>query len=277
MQNPSPSHAVLFLMWFVALVLGLLPTSLGAQQPVAAPATAAIRADATTLVVPAGTHQLKDLVDAVAQFLAINISIDNQELRIARRTTIELQNPLALDRTGAEEAMSEFAYQCDFLMTPRDPGKGLFELVSMTGPRARSALTDAPSRTPEQILARASLKQPVTTSVKLETLNAVIAVNMLRPFLASRGANAAGVTLGASDPQTIVMTGIQSDVAQAIELLRKAETKGNPAAPAAPAPAIAQNDVAALVQRIERLEQLVAKLQGQIEALRAAAGKGQPK
>jgi hypothetical protein len=218
-----------------------------------------IRYDATTMILPAGAHAIRDVVDATAKFLQRNILTDPQELAAAP-APVELQNAMQLDRKGCEEAVSELLFSRGFVLVPRDESKGLYEVVFMNGPRGRDLGASAPHRTPEQIRARPGLQQPVTTLVTLQNVNATVAANSLRPFFAGRKGGPS-LTLGSTgDNRSLLLSGIQSEVASALEILR--QTDGPPPGEGkGPPPPDLQRKVAELEQTVATLLQRIAELE----------------
>src|SRR5262245_8832756 len=98
------------------------------RQPAAASKPAAIQFDATTMLVPAGKVELRELVDATARFTRHNILCDDRELQQGSGGAVELQSPLSLDARGAEDSLSQFLYSRGLVLCPRDLDKGLYEV-----------------------------------------------------------------------------------------------------------------------------------------------------
>jgi len=239
----------------------LLIAGLGAQESQVAAKAQVIRFDATTMVIPAGQHELRALIDASARFLQRNILCDDNELAAARRHTVELQSPLTLDVKVCEEALSQLLYSCDVVLVPRDLDKGLYEAIHLQGPRGREAFNNAPRRSVEAILAQPHLQQPVTTVLKLRQVNVTVATNSLRPFFA-QAALGQGLTLGTNGTNdALILTGLQSRVADAISMVHKIDGDDEPAAPA---PAEAKSlaaQIAALERSVQELTQRIAALE----------------
>ncbi|MGE3171481.1 MAG: hypothetical protein AB7O97_02570 [Planctomycetota bacterium] len=239
-------------------------------------AAARIRHDATTMILPAGHLPLADVVAATAAFLQFNILFDEREVEASGRAVV-LQVPMAIARDRAEEVIADLVYSVGFLLVPRDADKGLYALAAVDGPRLRDLLRLAPWRAPEQILARPNLKQPVNTVFTLRTINANIATNSLRPFFAQAGAAAPGQGFGLTfgtggNNESLLLSGLQSDVAGAIELLRQID-----GVPAAAPGALPAEGAGAIQQRIAALEEAVQQLQKALAALQEQqAGEGGP-
>ncbi len=250
----------------LALLAATLPGQAGTEAP-------KIQHDATSLTLPAGDLPLKDVVDATAAFLKVNILYDRAEVQ-AQGGTIALQTPMTITRDKAEAAVSDLVYANGFVLAPRDLEKGLFNLVFLRGPKAREAMQLAPQRTVEQVLSQPTLKQPVATTFTLQNTNATIATNAMRPFFASTGGSApTGITFGCTDNRTMLISGIQCEVVKAIEMLRKVDVKSEDSMDDAWRQSRESNKE--LLQRIAGLEQTVQQLQKELAELkqRVAGGK----
>lgn len=228
-----------------------------------------IRIDKNGIGLPAGKIRLRDLIEETAKFMKWNVMISPTELEMSPDgSEVALQTPISLDATNAEDLLSELVYAKGLVLLLRDSNKGMYEVVSLHGPRAREVATSAPHRTPEEILARPNLKMSVTTVLPLKLTNAPTACNTLRPFFATPGG--AGLTVGTSATgNALLLAGIQSQVADAIRMVQKidAEAPRSAAAAAAaglPAPAAA---APALTERITALEKAVQVLTEQVTAL----------
>ncbi len=227
-----------------------------AQEPPAPPAPAK-----APFVFEAGTHELRPLVDRCAAYLQRNILLDGKELhggqgqgqRAAPAAAapagpaFELQMPVVTDRHGCEEMLQSLLWTQGLTIVPLDEAKGVYEILSVTGPRAREILQRAPVRTAQEVVARPRLRQWVTVAFNLKYINANIASNALRPFYAS-SPNHSSMTIGsAGNSATLLVCGPQDSVAGALALLQVAD--------------VAQGEVASEQQaRIEQLSKQVAEL-----------------
>lgn len=244
-----------------------------ASPPAAAQKAAAIRFDATTMVIPAGRHEIRALIDASAHFLKRNILCDDGQLQIGNVQPVELQQPMTLDANGCDEAVGQLLYSHGYVVVQRDAPKGIYEVIACAGPRAMEALAAAVHRSPEEILARPTLCQPVTTVVKLQSVNATIAVNSLRPFFAQAGNQALGLTIGtAGNNDALLLSGLQNKVADAILLLRKADGQDGQDAQGGQQPA--PDDAHDLHTRIAALAKSVQALAERLTALEQRLGPG---
>jgi len=205
-------------------------------------------------VVEAGELELPQLVDRCAAYLDCNIVWNKMEMGPSGAIQpVRLQKALRLDRDGCEEFLANTLYLNGLALTSLDAKGTMLEIVNMTGPRSREVTARAVERSVEQILARPALRMPVTTTVQLEHTNVIIVSNSLRPFFASTGGSPTSVvTLGSlGNGQTLLITGMQDQVAQAIQIVRKGDVKPSPEMGGMPD---AQDRIAALERRVAALE-----------------------
>ena len=181
----------------------------------------AIRIDQSGFVLRAGAIDPQELVEATAKFLGRNILWAASERGQGRGEPFDLQKDLALDARGCEEVVSKLLYSRGFVIMPLHADKGLFEVVSMNGSRAREVMGAAIARTPEEILRQPDLKMVVYTQLELQHIDANYAANSLRPFFAQTAANQPTMVIGtAGSTSTLLLSGFQDQVAQALRLVR---------------------------------------------------------
>ena len=229
----------------VATVVALSCPSLScaAQEPKAA--------KPATFVLEAGETKLPDLIDRAASFLGWNILTNEQEMSANGPAVVRLQQRVEVDRDGCEEVLTAMLYRSGFAVTAIDAPKNLHEVISLNGPRAREVLARAVRRTPQEILARPTLKVAVTTVVQLQHIHAVMATNALRPFLASTTSPNNGLTLGnVGNDSSLVIAGMQDQVATVLRFLENCDVPQPKEA--APAPS---ERLEALERRVQALEQ----------------------
>ena len=119
-------------------------------------------------------------------------------------------------------------------------------------------------RTAEQVLARPTLRIPVTAVIELKHVNAVIATNALRPFFASTGGQSpvTSLTIGnVGSGSSLLVSGLQDQVAMAIQLIGKCDV---------PPPPEAQK---AEMDRADALERRIAALEKKLKAAESVTGK----
>ena len=190
------------------------------QQP-AAPAE-------KPFVVEAGETKLMDLVDRCANHLQWNVLVSEQEMG-GQVLTVRLQQRIEVDHAGCEDLLTTMLFRSGFALTVLDQQKRIYEVINMVGPRNREITLRAVARTTEEILARPGLRVPVTTVVQLKHINAVIATNALRPFFASSGGPTSALTIGNIGNNTsLLLSGMQDQVAAAIGLLATADVPERP-------------------------------------------------
>jgi hypothetical protein len=256
------------------VTLFLAAGALTQQEPARADKPAAPKAP---FVFEAGTVELRALVERCGAYLQRNILLDDGELFPSRgqrqgganaeaAPAVELQLPIVTDRDGCEEVLAHLLWSRNLALTPLDEAKGLWEVLSMHGPRAREIVTRAVHRTPEQVLARPALRQFVSVVYTLEHTNAMQATNSLRPFFAQFGqgqSNQPQVVLGnVGNATAMLLTGPQDLVAAALRTLQQADV---------PQP---EGPRAELEQRVEQLAQQLAGLQQRLAALEQKPAKG---
>jgi len=112
------------------------------------------------------------------------------------------------------------------MLVTLDSHKSLYEVIWLQGQRGREIMNYAVHRSPEEILRRPNLKVPVTTEVELEHINAQMASNSLRPFLAQTSNHHGGFMVTTGTPgsnATLMLSGPQHRVAAVVRILRKAD------------------------------------------------------
>ncbi|HEX6812205.1 MAG TPA: hypothetical protein VF384_11320 [Planctomycetota bacterium] len=214
-----------------------------------------------TFVLEPGEVSLSDLIDRCAPLLGWNILTNNQEMAAAGggAATIRLQNRIATDLQGCEDFLTSMLYRSGLVLTGLDESKQIYEVIALNGPRSREIVNRALTRTPEQVLARPSLKVPVLTVVELKHINATIATNALRPFYASTGGNPAGsMTIGnVGNSTAMLLSGMSDQVAGAIRLLKTCDV---PPPPEQAPPSLTER-IEAIERRLTALEQKLAQQQ----------------
>lgn len=247
-MRPCPVAAAL-------LIAALLPA-----QQIVAPAAAshgAITATKDGLVLPAGEFTVVELIEATASFLCRNYLYDLGD--VSHRGGFALQRTIALDAPGSEELLCALLSTRDLAAVPLDELRGIYQIVALDGnPRVLDVL---PWRTPDEILRRPRLRDPVVTAFEVQHVDARHLAQAFRQqtMLQAR----AGPPLFAAfapDEHLLLLRGYRDQLAQAILLVRQLERAHAPE-PAVDAP---------LQRRVEELEREVAEL----KRLLAPAGTG---
>lgn len=201
-------------------------------------------------VLEPGDIKLTELVDRCATYLHWNILSNAQEMASCPAQEIHTQVRVSVDRSGCEELLSSMLARNSFVLTVLDEPKGLYEIVSMNGPRNREITNRAVRRTPEEILARPTLRMPVSTVLELQFTNAPVAVNALRPFFAATG-TASNLTIGnIGNSTSVLLSGLQDQVATAIGMVRAGDVKRTVEAPAADRLAEIERRLAAIEKKL---------------------------
>lgn len=233
----------------------LVGTSAQSPAVALAPAAAApATRPATTFVLEAGEIKLTDLIDRAAAFLQWNILVNPMELQTAApsTTTLRLQRRVEIDQQGCQELLARLLSSAGFFLTVLDETRQLYEVVNGSGPRNREIYHRSTHRTPEEVLAHPNLCMGVITVVQLRYTNATIAQNSLRPFFASTGSPSGGSSItigGVGNNSSILLSGMQDQVANAIRLLRTVDVEPPK-----------ELDIS-LAQKVEMLQERVAKLE----------------
>lgn len=209
-------------------------------------------AQAQPFVLPKGELTPQQLIDATATYLDWNILFETPETSATpaaepttrrrtsrgsrpRRTSrprtlqpIKLQTQITTDREGCESLLHNLLNCWRLVVTPVSGQRNTYQVVDALGPRARDIGNEAVYKTPAQILAHPDLKWPVITTVPLKHIHARRANNALRPFLAGIGGTTSASTVQvahAGDARSLIVQGLQDQVAQTILLIRKADVE----------------------------------------------------
>ncbi|HZN39884.1 MAG TPA: hypothetical protein VFD82_13825 [Planctomycetota bacterium] len=214
-------------------------------------------------VLEPGEVKMTELIDRCASLLGWNILTSEHEMgAVGGSMTIRLQNRITTDLQGCEDFLTSMLYRSSFALTALDEQKQIYEVIAITGPRQREITNRALSRTPDQVLARPSLKVAVLTVVELKHINATVATNALRPFFASTGgaAGSAQMTLGNVGSNTaLLLCGYNDQVAVAIRLLRTCDVAPPPEA----APPSLTERIDSIERRLQAIEQKLSPQQPQ--------------
>jgi hypothetical protein len=269
---------------FAMAIALLAPAVLAQHDPARPDKPAGVNATANAkapFVFEPGVVDVRTLIQRCATYLQRNILVDDVELLPNRKQrpaapaagaaaesapdgpSIELQFPVVTDREGCEELLDGLLWTRGLAVVPLDETKGVYEVLSLYGPRAREIAVRAVARTPEQVLARPALRRFVTVVHALKHANATVVTNALRPFFAaSMQNNVPTLAIGsAGNATSLLLTGPQDLVATALRLLQAADV---------PQPADARPELEArfdalarqheqALQRIVALEEKLAK------------------
>lgn len=200
----------------------------------------------TDFVLEAGEHALPELIDRAAVWLGRNYLTSENDFQ-GPAMTVRLQTEMHLDEDGLDTALGHLLFARGFAVMTLSEELGLYEVVSLNGPRRGEVMNRAVERSPEEVLERQDRIEMVSTTVVVHHLNAQIAVNSLRPFFA-QSSPATGLTVGSTgDTRTVVLQGFAPQVATAIRMLHRADE--------AAADAQQREHLERIEQRVEQLEQ----------------------
>ncbi len=226
----------------------LLATTTPAQQVIAPTATAhgAIVASKDGLVLPAGEFTVAELIEATAAFLCRNYLYDLDT--VSRRSTFVLQRTIALDAPGSEELLGALLSARDLAALPIDELRGVYQVIALdTDPWLLATL---PWRTPDEILRRPRLREPVVTAIDVQHVDArQIAQAFRQHALQQPSARQPLFAAFAADEHLLLLRGYRDQLAGAIQLVQQLER--------ANAPAAADTT---LQRRVDELEREVAEL-----------------
>lgn len=227
------------------LVAALLPA-----QQVIAPAAAthgSITATKDGLVLPAGEFTVVELIEATAAFLCRNYLYDQAD--VSRRGGFALQRAIALDAPGSEELLCALLATRDLAALPLDELRGVYQVVALDAdPRILAVL---PWRTPDEILRRPRLRDPVVTAFEVRHVDARrLAQAFQQHAMQQHGSAPPLFAAFAADEHLLLLRGYRDQLAQAIQLVQQLERAHTPAnGPHSP-----------LQRRVDALEREVALL-----------------
>jgi hypothetical protein len=211
-------------------------------------------AQGATFRIEAGVEQLPELVRRAAAFLGRNVmwtlaGTDPSQLEI------EITQPLELDARTCEDVISGFLFRCNHAIVPLNEEEGIYEVISLVGPRRGEVAARAVQRTPEEVIARPNLYVCVTTNVELQHVDARIATQALRPFFSQVSSAAVGLMVGnTGSDRSLLLQGLSAQVAQAIRLLRDIDRPP-------PQPAQQDSELARLAATLDELAARIARLE----------------
>jgi len=242
-----------------------LPLLLAATPRAQTPQAAA----AARFVLEPGEHDLRQVLETAGRFLGRNYLVGAHEL--PDQVKVNLTTRIDVDAAGCESTVANLAYTQSIVLTPLDRERGLWEALSMNGPRRSDICARAIAVTAEELAKLRKVPIWVTTTVWLRHARASEVAQMLRPFLAGgRGA----VNLGTvGNEGMILVSGLATDVGHAADLIAEADRP-------APLPKVEEDRLASLERRVRELEAKVqelsaapAKSPGAPEWAPAASGK----
>jgi hypothetical protein len=242
----------------LALALALSPLALAQTAAPTPPPTPETHSPAETapagrrssrvFELAAGEHQLHELVDRAAAWLGRNYLVQESDFQQTPTTlSVRLQTPLELDARGLEIALNHFLFQRGFAVIQLSAEQQLYSVVNLAGPRRGDVPAQARMMDADDVLDHAERIESVVVPIRLEHMNAQIAANAIRPFLAQTSSPYGGVIVGNfGDEKTLVVQGMSPQVAAAVRMIRAAD--------AAAGEALARQHLERLEQRIQQLE-----------------------
>ena len=171
---------------------------------------------------PAGEVKIKDLIDQCAKYIDVNILSIASEC--ADVEPITLHKAIQTDTSGCEEVLTSLLSRSGLALTVVDKKHDLFEVVRIDGARGRVIRNRSEEKSVESILARPNLVVPVTTVVTLKHIRARNAVNNLK-VMYTRGSGYELKVADSGSNATLIIDGMQNEVARVIRTIRSADIK----------------------------------------------------
>ncbi len=218
------------------------------QAQVQAETSAIAAPRSATLELATGEHKLRELIDEVAKFLGHNYLCQEQDFQNPNANTLTLQNPLRLNQTACEQVFSQLLYSKQFAVVPISETAKIYEIVNMAGSRRGEIRSRSRTMTPAEVLANREWIVMVTTTVRLEYIDAQRATATLRPFFSASNSSCGGLTPGnVGNGESLLLQGFAPAVAAAIELLERADVPAGKQTPSI------QSRLKALEARVKQL------------------------
>ena len=205
-----------------ALIPPLAATLLALSHAVVAPPRLTADPPAVFVLEP-GSYEPAQLIDLTAAFLQQTHLYSLADLQNNGDSTITLQTQVEVPGSHCLRVVAGLLYTKGFGLVERDPELGIYEWVSIVGPKRTEFMAQARSITVDQVLAQRYLPTCVRVLVPLQHVNANAVTNQLRPLFSMGGGSAASITIG-SAAGGIVLQGVASMVANAVEVVRGADT-----------------------------------------------------
>ena len=180
-----------------------------------------------SFVLDAGEYRVTELVELSEKFLGRNYLMrtdsatcqpDSQMIKITKR--------LELDRNGCEEVVSQLLYHQDWIMTPLDASRGIYEWINLAGPRLQHVKRRSFYMSPDDVIARPSLYVHVTTTVAVKHLDAREMSKGLGQWVYGRPDLLQILTIGYKNNGTILIAGMAHQVSRMLLAIRQADENG---------------------------------------------------
>lgn len=243
----------------LCVACGSIPSGPDRAEPGAVAAASAAPASAVDKHrFSAGSHSLRSLVDTAALRTHRIWVVHPGEMEGA--PAIDMQSAVEVADADIEAFVSELLWSRGFVVVARKAAADALEVVSMNGPRASEVLAEAPLRSVDEVMAQPACRAPVRVTLQLEHVNANIVMNSMRPFFAQSARSASLVFGTAGSNSVFVISGIQSEVAQAVALIRAVD---KPDAGAEKQVTDLQVEITNLRAQIQQLEKQLEKQQAQ--------------
>ena len=204
---------------------------------------------ASLFVIEAGEMTLKELIERASKNLERTILYSEAECQAqGGELRFKIQKRMSLDSEGFEELVSALVYQKQFVMTPLDAKRGVYELINFNSQKRREIQTRAVRMSPAEVLRRSGLYMQTYTTIRTEHIDAARLVNTLRPFFGGMGAGGLSLQIqNAGDSRSIMLIGFIPQVAIALQMVKDTD--------------VSHKEVTKLEQQVKHLERRVQKLE----------------
>lgn len=202
------------------------------------------------LVLPAGEHKLVDVTDMIGSYLKLNILTESLE---AGPKEVKFKQDLRLEGDQALDVLSQLLLANNCALTTLDEKAMLLEVITLNSSGRQTLLRRAAFASPEEIFARPRLGMWVTTTVKLQHIDAQAATNSLRPFFSGSGGSLSVMFGSVGNRDSLLIGGFQNNVAGMLTLLASMDVP----------------ESAAKIREVEKLRSKVKSLEARIKKLEA--------
>lgn len=217
-------------------------------------------------VLEAGTHKVRQLIDDSAVFLGRNYICADVSLQGSPTTEVTLQNRMELDEDGCERVVGQLLYSIGLAIAPLEPEFGVYEVISLQGPRRGEVLSRPVGMSPREVIRQRGKKIVVQCAVQLKHVTAQTAVNSLRPFFHGSGQPVAVQV--ASVGSSILISGFADTVAVAIETLLRVDDASGPEQevnPDEPPTPTMQLQLDTILQKLRGLERRIIEVEKRVK------------
>jgi len=206
----------------VALIAGIFGSGPFLSDPCPTP-----RADEPVaqreFVIEAGTHDLRALLDRSAKFLNRNYIYSEADFELSPPTPVTLQTKVQINESKVEALLSQLAFTHEFIMIPLNAQQGLYEWVSLRGPRSSHVSSYANELSPDEVVKSRDRCMWVSTTYQLPEAYEISLQKQIRAYVHNlKIGPMPNLTVGAAG-RSLVITGLSHEAASLIEVIRMIE------------------------------------------------------